>query len=165
MKSLLYFIFSVLSILFIACSKDDKPENLKSSYLSDIDGDKMLKIINQYRAKGCKCGSDSLPPVNALKWNVLLEKAALRHSKDMNNNNLFNHTGSDSSKANERIKAEGYAYSYWAENILMGTNSLEVAMDAWMNSAGHCKNIMNKNIEEIGAAKVGTYWTQDFGSR
>ncbi|MCO5230250.1 MAG: CAP domain-containing protein [Chitinophagales bacterium] len=167
MKRNIFFYAFTFSVLFFitSCSKDDakKNEPQKNTYLSEIDGDKMLEIINRYRTSGCMCGSDSLPPVSPLVWNVLLEKAALKHTKDMNDNNFFSHTGSDSSKANERIKAQGYIYKNWGENILMGTHSTDVAMDTWMKSEGHCKNLMNKSFKEIGAAKVGVYWTQDFG--
>jgi len=33
-----------------------------------------------------------------------------------------------------------------------------------LHSPGHCANIMNKNFREMGVARVGDYWTQDFGS-
>jgi uncharacterized protein YkwD len=47
----------------------------------------------------------------------------------------------------------------------MGYTTEKQVVDAWLKSPGHCKNIMNKNYKEMGVARVGTYWTQTFGTK
>ena len=36
--------------------------------------------------------------------------------------------------------------------------------NGWINSSGHCSNIMDPKFKEIGVAKVGDYWTLVFGA-
>jgi len=47
-----------------------------------------------------------------------------------------------------------------------------LAMEGWLASPGHCKNIMNADFKEVGMAfhyKEGShytyYWTQDFATK
>jgi uncharacterized protein YkwD len=35
----------------------------------------------------------------------------------------------------------------------------------WLNSEDHCKNIMSSLFKEMGVARAGDYWSQEFGSR
>lgn len=123
----------------------------------------MLAYVNALRTKGCKCNGVQMPIVPALKWNTLLEAAALRHAKDMSATNTFSHTGSDGSTMSGRITATGYKWMALAENIASGYPNLLGVINGWVSSAGHCKNMMSANFTELGAAKVGTYWVQDFG--
>ncbi len=37
-------------------------------------------------------------------------------------------------------------------------------IEGWLNSSGHCKNIMNGSVTEMGIATSGDYWTQVFAS-
>ncbi len=123
----------------------------------------VLRLVNVERC------SRNLQP---LALNPQLTAAALRHSKDMANNNFFSHVGSDGSKFYERIKDAGYHYKSAAENIAAGYSTPAAVMNGWMNSDGHRKNILNSNYREMGLAlvkKSGTsyynYWTQNFGYR
>ena len=112
--------------------------------------------------------SIQMPP--ALTWNCELETAARGHSMDMANNNFFSHTGSDNSSAGDRISREGYRWSAWGENIAAGYSSVSAVMNGWINSQGHCSNLMSSSFTELGAAKFinnastyRIYWTQAFG--
>jgi uncharacterized protein YkwD len=123
----------------------------------------MLAYVNALRTKGCKCGGIQMPTVPALKWHKNLEIAALRHANDMNSSKIFSHTGSDGSTMSQRISQAGYNWSYASENIAAGYTSLTAVINGWVSSDGHCKNMMSANSTELGAAKVGTYWVQNFG--
>lgn len=123
----------------------------------------LLQLVNAARTSGCNCGSTYMPPVKALVWNSTLEQAALVHSKDMNQKGYFSHTGSDGSSAGDRITRLGYVWSAWGENIAMGYTSEKAVVDAWLASEGHCKNIMSSMFTEMGVARDGAYWTQEFG--
>jgi uncharacterized protein YkwD len=66
----------------------------------------------------------------------------------------------------ERISNTGYSWSYIGENIAQGYTSPESVVQGWMDSDGHCSNIMAADFEEIGVGYMGrdNYWTQDFGT-
>ncbi len=124
----------------------------------------LLQAVNKIRSRGCKCGGTTMPPVKPLKWNDRLESAAQSHSTYMNSRRKLSHTGNRNSNPGTRIAAAGYKWSFFAENIAMGQQTVDDVMYSWLNSTGHCKNIMNKNATEMGAAKAGAYWTQVFAS-
>jgi uncharacterized protein YkwD len=123
----------------------------------------MLAAVNAIRTAGCNCGGQQMPKVAALTWNSLLEKASVGHAKDMLATGVFSHTGSGGSTMSSRISATGYAWSTIGENIAFGYKSVSEVMKGWVASSGHCKNMMNANFTQIGAARAGDYWVQDFG--
>ncbi|MGF1683864.1 CAP domain-containing protein [Photobacterium minamisatsumaniensis] len=136
---------------------------------SDEFADQMLYAVNLARSQQQTCGSQTMPAVPALEWDYDLEAAAYRHSSDMANANFMSHTGSDGSSPDQRIADTGYSANAWAENVAAGQKSIDAVMTAWMNSPGHCTNIMNANVTELGASLVenqgsgyGYYWTQVF---
>jgi uncharacterized protein YkwD len=70
-----------------------------------------------------------------------------------------------------RCETAGYtSYSTLGENIAAGYPSAAAVVSGWMDSDGHCANIMNSSFDEIGVgyanvpgSPMGQYWTQDFG--
>lgn len=133
----------------------------------------MLVLVNQHRVAGASCGSrGEFPAVGALAWNDALTSASLVHSDDMVAANFFSHTGSDGRNAGQRITAAGYAWRTWGDNIAAGHRTVNQVVAGWMNSPGHCANLMNPNFRDIGVACVagsagngyGTYWTQKLGA-
>jgi len=130
---------------------------------TNLNNDLILKLVNDKRTSGCNCGVDVMPPVALLTWNNALSVAASRHSEDMSSNNFLTHTSSNGATLNDRINLTGYKWSAIGENIASGTFTEQTVVDAWIASSAHCKNIMSANFKEMGVAKVGNYWTQDFG--
>ncbi len=131
-----------------------------------------LARVNQYRAGGASCRTaGSFAPTTALRWNDALAQAAQVHSLDMQANNIFSHTGSNGSTLAQRINATGYAWSAIAENIAAGQTTLNAVVDGWMASDGHCANLMNPGLVDLGLVCVAgtasntypTYWTMDLG--
>jgi uncharacterized protein YkwD len=132
----------------------------------------VLARVNQFRAAGASCGSrGAYAPAPGLAWHLALTQAADSHSRDMVANNFFSHTGADGSSAGQRITAAGYSWSSYGENIAAGQASINAVVDGWMASDGHCANIMNAPLTDIGVACVPgsastaypTYWTMDLG--
>ena len=123
----------------------------------------LLQLVNKIRQTGCKCGDTYYYPAPPLNWNDKLEAAAYNHSIDMFQHKYFSHIAPDGSKGGARIDAVGYHWMAYAENIGMGYKKEKEVVEAWIKSPEHCKNIMNKMYKEMGAARVGDYWTQDFG--
>lgn len=132
----------------------------------------LLAAHNKARSQGRSCGGTFYPPAPALKWNCTLASAAKNHSQDMATNNFFNHSGSDGLQVWDRARNLGYDYRAIAENIAAGYADVDSVVSGWLGSSGHCKNIMNKNYKEMGAAKVDnassnyrSYWTGVFGTQ
>jgi uncharacterized protein YkwD len=105
-----------------------------------------------------------------LAWNSKLFDAAAAHSTDMATNNYFSHTSLDGRTPGTRITNAGYSWSSYGENIAYGQVGITAVMNAWLSSAGHCANIMNPQLTELGMACASNaasgnrpYWTMDLG--
>ena len=134
-------------------------------------GQVLLAAVNAARARPRVCGSEAFAPAPALRWSAELGVAALTHSSDMARQKYFSHQGKDGSQVGERAGRAGYAWRRISENIAVGMPSAQEAMAGWLSSPGHCANIMNRELTEMGAAFAinndrGSrfYWTQVFGT-
>jgi uncharacterized protein YkwD len=105
-------------------------------------------------AHGCK----------PLKLNSKLNTAAEKHAKDMSKYDYFSHTSRNGTTWSKRIKKAGYQ-TPGGENIAMGFPTAVSVVQAWLNSPGHRRNILDCNFKKIGVgfAPGGDYWVQDFG--
>ncbi|MDX1302919.1 CAP domain-containing protein [Photobacterium sp.] len=129
----------------------------------------MLTAVNAARATGYDCGGTFMQAVGALTWDADLEQAAFVHSSNMANYNFFSHTGQDGLIVGDRVINQGYSWRAVGENIAAGQKDVNAVMTGWLNSPGHCKNIMSANFTQMGASFVmnsdtqyGIYWTQVF---
>ena len=136
----------------------EEKENIK-----DENEKQLLQLVNQLRKKGCRCGRKRMRSAPPLKMNRLLNRAARHHANDMATNNFFEHRGSNGSSISDRISKAGYEWQAVGENIFWGRVSIEEVFEGWKDSPGHCKNMMSKDFKEMGFAKVGIYWVQEFG--
>jgi uncharacterized protein YkwD len=129
-----------------------------------------LKAINKTRQRGCTCGTTYMPPAPPLVWNNKLEDAAKGHAKDMAAEGYFSHTSKDGRDAMTRADNAGYGHEGYksftvGENIAQGQPTIADVMTGWINSEGHCRNLMNPDFKEVGIWVTDTYWVQDFGGR
>ncbi len=143
----------------------EKPQEDQNKTSHDKFITEMLKIVNQIRSEGCKCGRRNMPPAPPLQWNTKLEKAATAHAKDMNVNKFIGHRGSDRSKISERIDATGYNWRAVGENVSWGPKSVKGAVLGWKDSPNHCMTLMSSSYKEMGAANDGKFWVQNFGCK
>ncbi len=158
MKNL--FLISFFLLLIVGCQKKQQEAQPVT-----IDKTKLLQLVNTIRQAGCVCGTTNMPAVPVIVWHDLLETAAINHSKDMNQNNYFSHTSQDGRNPGQRITAVGYTWNTYAENIAKGYANEDAVIQGWKDSEGHCKNIMNATVTEMGVGRSGEYWTQVFGKR
>lgn len=162
------FLLSASLLFFYSCKKENdtgsQPAKPPTADTTGLNQSVMLQLVNNIRKTGCKCGTTDMPPVNPLTWNNQLAKAAFDHSTDMNSNNYFSHTGLDGSSPGDRITATGYSWSAYGENIAYNYPDEASVMTGWLQSEGHCKNIMSASFTDMGAGRAGAYWTQDFAS-
>ncbi|KAG6972385.1 hypothetical protein JG688_00004011 [Phytophthora aleatoria] len=122
----------------------------------------LLAAVNKERA------AVGLP---SLCMNTKLQSAAQKHSNDMAANNFMSHTGSNGSSMSQRITASGFKWTAIAENVAAGQKDVTTMMQAWMNSAGHKKNILGSKYKMFGCGYAYNansiykrYWTQEFGT-
>lgn len=135
-------------------------------------GQDILALVNAARARPRTCGTQAFGPAGPLKWNPLLGQAALAHSTDMAQKHYFNHKQPDGSLPADRATAAGYRWVRVGENIASGQRTVDEAVASWLDSPGHCANIMNPAFTEMGAAYAinpqnrnrTAYWTQVFGA-
>jgi uncharacterized protein YkwD len=127
-----------------------------------LDKKLILQLVNDARTKGCHCGNKKFAPTTPLVCNDKLENAATTHTKDMESKKFFSHTGSNGTTVPSRIEKVGYKWLNYGENIGFGYLDEKEAVEAWLKSPGHCKNIMNPMFAELGASRSGNYWTQVF---
>ena len=132
---------------------------------------RVLDLTNQARAVARSCGTTSYPAAPALTWNASLATAARNHASDMAVRNYFSHTSQDGRTFVQRATNAGYgSYRALGENIAAGQPTPESVVAGWLNSPGHCSNIMSANFRELGVGvgtggSYGIYWVQDFGAR
>lgn len=130
-------------------------------------------LINQARSQARQCGDEAMPAVDPVVYDDQLGRAAQGHAEDMNSNNYFEHDSLDGRTFSDRIEAAKYEGLPAGENIAMGFQNASDVVTGWLNSPGHCKNIMDPEFDEMGlgfASHVDaryavpvTYWVQDFG--
>ena len=128
----------------------------------------VIQRINALRAAGAVCGATPFAATAALTWNTTLLAAAKGHSVDMAQKNYFSHVSQDGRTAGQRITAAGYNWSTFGENIAAGQTSVQEVMTGWINSPGHCQNLMNPNVRDVAVACVRNdsadyrlYWTMN----
>jgi len=152
----------------------------------DVDLNEIEKLIFKYtnierRNRGLK----------ELVWDEKLTKIAREHSEDMVDNNFFSHINLKREDPTDRARKYGYNLhkelggGWYSEGIgeNIGTMSAgnvigighvsndadsiaKAQVEAWMNSAGHRRNILNAKYDRlgVGVAYDGTHYilTQDF---
>jgi len=134
---------------------------------------RVLELVNAARAEPRRCGWKRFAAVPPLTRSVMLEQVAREHAADMAWRGRMEHEGGDGSTPAERATRIGYRWLRIAENVAAGQLTPEDAVASWLESAGHCANLMDPGFTETG---IGTalatpgadgpdwpYWTQVFG--
>lgn len=146
--------------------------NTTSCGLNGADGiqAEVLQRVNALRAAGMVCGTTVYGAAAPLNWSSLLQQAASGHARDMATNSYFSHDSLDGKTMAQRISDASYSYSAAAENIAAGDTTVQGVVTRWLNSPGHCVNMMNATYRDIGvacarsdSATYGYYWTMNLG--
>jgi uncharacterized protein YkwD len=156
----------IFSLFLIGCGSGGTTSTQASDNAPvNVNKDELLSLINEARAISRMCGDTSYSATGDLQWNGILAIVAQNHSNDMNTNDFLSHTSSDGSTLQDRLSQVGYAStSYAGENIAKGYTTEQSVVEGWLESSGHCANIMNPNYKFMGVATAGTYWTQVFSN-
>jgi uncharacterized protein YkwD len=126
-----------------------------------------LQLVNEVRARGTHCGERSFGPAPPVTLSGTLAGVALGHASDMAAHNYFEHEDLAGHSPADRVRAVGYREKLVGENIAYGPKSAEEVVQGWLDSTGHCENIMDPRFAEMGiafaaghSAKRGLYWVQ-----
>lgn len=129
----------------------------------------MLERVNDVRSESRQCGDESFPATHPLEWNCSLAEAAHGHSRNMAEEEFFGHSDTDDQGVAARVSDTGYVWQAVGENIAAGQAEVERVMQGWLESPGHCANIMSDDFSEMGAAsfeeessRYSPFWTQVF---
>ena len=146
-----------------------------------------LDAVNAARAQQQDCGKYGIKDaVGPLTWSDTLYKAAYTYNYDMVHGNAWHHVGSNTasdivakekrlghgSHMRDRIEFYNYDFYYIGENIAKGYQTVDEVIQGWIDSDGHCKNLMDPHFTQLGMSLLesddpndhyGKYWTQDFG--
>jgi uncharacterized protein YkwD len=131
----------------------------------------ILRLVNAARATPRVCGRMPLQAAPALRLDAALSEAALAHALDMLRYGYFDHAGHDGSTPGTRIGASGYRYRLVGENIAEGPQTPQEVVQGWIDSPGHCQNIMDPRFTSMGLAFAANgsgppriEWVQDFAA-
>jgi uncharacterized protein YkwD len=128
----------------------------------------MLARVNAVRR------SSGLPP---LLESAELDRAAQEHARDLLVRGYYQHRSPEGSQPGDRALAAGYPNGYVAENLHEDRYSVEQALDDWLRSPGHRRNLLDPGCTDLGVGlalgegyglDTNAYrvvWVQEFGRR
>ncbi len=126
-----------------------------------------LELVNDVRARGTRCGSRSFAPAPPVSLSGALSGVAFGHAADMAAHDYFEHEDLAGHSPADRVRAVGYHEKLVGENIAYGPASVEEVVQGWLDSPGHCENLMDPRFAQMGiasaagqAARRGLFWVQ-----
>ncbi|MCC0672307.1 sporulation protein [Clostridioides sp. ES-S-0145-01] len=143
-------------------SESNKPEDNNNSGSTTGNFSAYQKeVVDLVNVERSKAG------LNPLTLDADVSNVATKKSQDMIDNNYFAHNSPTYGSPFDMLKKFGISYKTAGENIAMGQKTPKEVVNAWMNSEGHRKNILNPNYSKIGVGVAqkssgSIYWTQIF---
>ena len=130
-------------------------------------GQQLLELINEARARERRCGRSRFQSAPPLAASPALNRAANAHALDIAKRGELSHEGFDGSQPADRATRAGYRWTAIAENVAAGQTAAAEVVETWLQSPGHCANLMDPRYSQAGAAvalnedddKV-VYWVQ-----
>jgi len=166
------------SLLAAACAMPTPPPAIGAGSSKAACGDAtalrhaLVARINAARAEARMCGGARMDAAPPLEWSRVLARIARAHALDMARNDFVAHAGSDGRGVDARADRAGYPWETLGENVGAGAPDAARAVTHWLGSPGHCRNLMNVDYREIGAAcanaadsRYGHYWDIVLGTR
>ena len=146
--------FSTFSVQAASVSQAELLE-AKMAVENDVDAERIAYMVNQARRQNGAGELQMLPRLNRI--------AAIRAEEITRS---FSHTRPDGSGIQQLIDQNNIGWRKIGENIAAGQSTPEMAMNSWMNSENHRKNILNPDYQYIGVASCYAngiyYWVQIF---
>jgi uncharacterized protein YkwD len=136
--------------------------------------EEVLLLVNEFRSEAADCGTEGqFPAAGPVRMDPILRCSARLHSLDMFERDFFDHVNLDGVDPFQRMREAGFSGGGGGENIAVGQSTPEEVMVAWMESDGHCANVMRDTYDAVGVAfhpgegqrGLGSnFWTQNFGA-
>ena len=154
----------IYAFVFARSAADDF--RARTARLADLDAVRAVLLERTHAARRAA----GRPPLRA---DARLERAAQEYAELMLRRGHYGHTGPDGSTALERAAAAGYAGRTVAENLARGQDSPEQAVEAWLASRPHRRNLLDPELSDVGHGLAfgrgpdgrQIYWVQLFGTR
>ena len=124
---------------------DFEPETISDSAQEEVDyynGRQFQDLVNSVRVRN---------GIQRLGWYGAAAEVAIEHSRDMYYNSFFSHDSPNTGSPGDRVEAAGIDYRYLLENLSYGYTGAIFAHEGLMNSYGHRQNILDPDINAIGA--------------
>lgn len=104
-----------------------------------------------------------------LTWDNDVRETARKHSRDMAENQYFDHTNLQGQSPFDRMKEDDIQFNMAGENLAYGQFSSIFAHEGLMNSLGHRENILKENYQYLGVGvafnnKSQPYYTENYYS-
>ncbi len=123
--------------------KEQQKEQQKQEEVAATDesgyADEVIRLINEERKKA---------GLNPLEKNDKMMSAAAVRAEEINE--VFGHTRPNGESCRTALEEVGYEGVYAGENIAGGQKTPEKAVEEWLNSEGHRRNILNPNAKYTG---------------
>ncbi|MCM3636517.1 S-layer homology domain-containing protein [Sporosarcina luteola] len=138
-----------------------KPEPFPSVIDVSKNAMETINLVNKERmSKG----------VNELSHDLDLSKIAQIKAEDMAKLGYFEHKSPTYGTVGEMLATFKYTWTSYGENIAKGYGTPKGAVDGWINSPGHYKNMMNTTFTNIGSGHATsgdgtTYWVHLFSKK
>jgi len=105
-----------------------------------------LQIVEEVNRERARYG------LGPLRLNSKLSAVARDRADDMFAKRYFDHVSPDGIDPFTWALRRGYRYSIIGENLALGYRTSNSIVDGWMHSAGHRKNILTRDFDEVGIA-------------
>lgn len=139
--------------------------------VANSQADEWLAAINEVRSQAQICGKQRMPAAPPLTWDTKLAQAAQNHADDMAAKQYFQHDSLNGKTPFDRMKDVGYPLRTAAENIAAGNRDVYEALHSWLKSTGHCRNLMNPEMKDVGLgmatnlrSRYKIYWVMKLGA-
>lgn len=119
---------------------------------ADVSPEAVAQRLNDVRHRGAGCPTGGWSTAPPLAWNERLVDAARVQAREMARLGRMSHRDSQDRGLGERLRAAGYRFNTAVENVAIGYPSVDDVVDAWLESEGHCENLMNASVREFGLA-------------
>lgn len=116
--------------------------------------DAAARRLTELRLHGAACPSGAMAAVAPVAWNERLADAAQAQAREMARLARMSHRDGKDRGLGERLRAASYPFRIAVENVAVGFASIDDVVAAWLESEGHCENLMNAAVREFGLACV-----------
>ncbi|WP_242634528.1 CAP domain-containing protein [Bacillus timonensis] len=100
--------------------------------------------------------------IHPLKSDEQLAEVAYLHSKDMQENQYFDHVSPTKGGLADRLEEGEVRYQLAGENIAAKYVDGIAAVEGWLNSEGHREALLNEEYNYLGVGVYEKYYTQNF---